>query len=223
MKAWIRIPSLFLFCATLVAQTAVPVKDEPSHHLKLENNQVRVFDVVVPQNQETLFHIHEQDYAFVSLGDATLKAQLLGSPAQDLNLKDGEVRFTRGPITHRVQNVGRQSFHNITIEILGSPSTSNPKQLEPLDSHQSIVLENDRVRIIRTLLKAGESTGMHRHATAGLGIAISEGSLRVLLEGKESQDRRLTPGEFVWRDGPLTHSLTNTGKTLYQSIDIELK
>src|SRR6185369_13659648 len=125
-----------IFAATILlagffpatAQSPVPVAKEPRHHLKFENKYVRVFDVVVPPGDATLFHIHANDYAFVSIGDAKLKAEVLGSPAGDLILKDGEARFTKGPITHRVTNVSSTPFRNITIEILGSPGRAAPSK-----------------------------------------------------------------------------------------------
>src|SRR5215471_21518393 len=80
-------------------QSPVPVLNEPRHHLKFENDYVRVFDVVVPPGDTTLFHIHSNDYAYVGIGPATLKAEIFGAGTQqDLILKDGEARFTKGPI-----------------------------------------------------------------------------------------------------------------------------
>src|SRR5215216_3093694 len=142
-----------------LAQAPVPVGSEPRHHLKFENDYVRVFDVIVPQGDATLFHTHANDYAFVSIGDANLVAEVLGSKPADLILKDGETRFTKGPITHRVTNVGAAPFRNITIEILSSPGPGGDgKQSHDIPSHQP-VLENDRVRVERLVLEPGQSTG----------------------------------------------------------------
>ena len=92
------------------AQSPVPVAGEPRHHLKFENSYVRVFDVMVPPGDATLFHIHSNDYVFVTIGDALLKAEVLGSEPADLILKNGEVRFSKGPITHRVTNMAINSI-----------------------------------------------------------------------------------------------------------------
>src|SRR5215472_6856554 len=118
---------LLIALFTLAFQSPVPVTKEGHHHLKFENKYVRVFDVVVPANDETLFHVHANDYAYVSLGDAALKAQSPGGPVTDLNLKNGEVRFTKATITHRVINPGATPFRNITVEILASPGIKEEK------------------------------------------------------------------------------------------------
>ena len=90
----------------------------------LENRYVRILDVTVPGFDSTLFHIHEDPYVYVSIGAATLKAQVLGSnELTDLILKDGEVRYSP-VVTHRVGNVVATPFRNITIQIQGRDATS---------------------------------------------------------------------------------------------------
>jgi quercetin dioxygenase-like cupin family protein len=96
----------------------VPVGSEGHHHFKLENEYARVFDVLVPPGDSTLYHIHSNDYAYVSLSNVSLKAQILGAQPIDLILRNGEVRYTRGPITHMVSNPDATPFRNITVEIL---------------------------------------------------------------------------------------------------------
>jgi quercetin dioxygenase-like cupin family protein len=98
--------------------TPVPVGSEGHHHFKLENEYARVFDVLVSPGDSTLYHIHSNDYAYVSLSNVSLKAQILGAQPIDLILRNGEVRYTRGPITHMVSNPDAMPFRNITVEIL---------------------------------------------------------------------------------------------------------
>ncbi|MGI9076108.1 MAG: hypothetical protein ACR2G6_02120, partial [Gemmatimonadaceae bacterium] len=40
------------------AQSPVPIEKEPRHHLKFENQYVRVFYVFIPLGDTTLFHTH---------------------------------------------------------------------------------------------------------------------------------------------------------------------
>ncbi|MEW6209501.1 MAG: hypothetical protein AB1631_14125 [Acidobacteriota bacterium] len=209
--AWLASPAL---------QSPVPVEKEPRHHLKFENQRARVFDVVVPPGDETLFHTHSNDYVFVMIGDAALKAEVMGSPPADLIVKNGEVRFTKATITHRVKNVGNADFRNITIEILGSATGSSAKL--PAIAGHTLVLENDRVRVERVILEPGQSTGVHTHPLSGLGVSVSGGKIEIDLQGQK-QMSELKPGEFRWRDGAVTHSLKNVGKTRFEAVDIEWK
>ncbi|MDD5544287.1 MAG: hypothetical protein PHX83_14045 [Acidobacteriia bacterium] len=207
----------------LLAQAPVPVSQEPSHHLKFENQQIKVYDVVVAPTHSTLFHIHANDYAFVVFGDAQLMAQKFGGQEQPMNVRDGDVNYTPATLIHRIRNTGTTTFHNLTIEFLGT--TPTPKSLPPLTSGQfsKVALENNRIRIVRLNLKPGQSTGMHTHSSTALAIAVSEGDLRVEYPNKSPETVHTTPGFFVWRDQAVTHSLTNIGKTDFQSVDIEVK
>jgi quercetin dioxygenase-like cupin family protein len=206
-----------------VAQSPVPVAKEPRHHLKYENDYVRVFDVVVPPGDATLFHVHSNDYAFVSIGDANLKAQVLDREPSDLILKDGEVRFTKGPITHRVTNVSSAPFRNITIEILASPGAKNDAAQSHAITGHTLILENDRVRVERLVLEPGQSTGMHEHKLSGLAVAVSSGKIILESPGQKAQRVEFKPGEFRWHTGAMTHKLTNAGKARFEAVDIEWK
>src|ERR1044072_6927445 len=114
MKLFIAALVSLLGLLPSVVQSPVPVASEPRHHLKFENDYVRVFDVVVPPGDETLFHVHSNDYVFVSIGAANLKAEVMGNQPGDLILKDGEVRYSKATITHRVKNQAKETFRNIT-------------------------------------------------------------------------------------------------------------
>ncbi len=151
---------------------AVPIDEEPMHHRKFENEYVRVFDVVVPTAGQTLFHVHSHDYIFVALGDAHVRSEPLDGKPIELTFKNGEARFTAGPVTHRAVNLDATPFHNLTVEIL-KPAGSPPEAPLPAMPGHSLVFENDRVRIDRQILEPGESTGLHTHTLSSLGICVS--------------------------------------------------
>src|SRR2546423_1368639 len=220
IKAFATILVILLYA---VFQSAVPVASEPRHHLKFENQYVRVFDVLVPPGDATLFHTHSNDYVFVTISGANLKAQVMGAQPVDLNLTSGEVRFTKAPLTHRVTNVGSTPFRNITVEILSSPrSTSTAASLENLPGH-TLVLDNERVRVHRLVLEPGQSTGVHTHELSGLGVAVSTGEIEIESPGQQRQTVKLQPGDFRWHTGATTHSIKNVGSTRFEAVNIEWK
>ena len=204
------------------AQAPVPVLNEPRHHLKFENQFVRVFDVQVPPGDTTLFHIHSNDYLFVSIGDATLKAELLGGQPGDLVVKDGDCRYSKAPITHRVTNVAKTPFRNITIEVLKSPGITVTTQEKAIPGH-TVVLDNDRVHVERVIIEPGESIATHTHPRSGLGVAVSAAEIQLASPGQSPRTVQFEPGAFQWFDGPQTHSMKNIGKTRFEAIHIEWK
>src|ERR1044071_7368071 len=126
---------------------------------------------LLPSGDQTLFHTDANDYLFVSIGDANLKAEVMGNQPGNLILKDGEVRYTKATITHRVANQAKEMFRNITIEVLKSPGAQAGATNQPQIPNHTLVLENDRVRVERLVLEPGQSIGMHDHLLSGLGVA----------------------------------------------------
>jgi len=228
-----KLLSVFVGAVTwLMAQGApppafsIPAIREPHHDVKLENRYVRVLDVTVPPYDSTLIHIHENPYVYVSIGPATLKAQVLGSSEfTDLILKDGEVRFSP-VVTHRVGNIASTPFRNITIQIQGRDDTqpANDRPAAPSKVNgSSPVLDNDLVKVDRLVLGPGESTGLHSHARSSLLVAVHEGAVRLEREAAPSIRLTMRPGEFEWHTGPLSHTLTNVGTTRFQAIEVVWK
>ena len=220
-------------------QAPVALDQEQHHHLKLENKYVRVFDVSVLPGDETLYHIHANDYLFVSIGDAALKAQMLDGQPFEMNVKDGEVRYTKGPITHRVINPSGNVFRNITVEVLPTPTANDyTKPPAAVDAHprsvplrqplnyvpgEPLVLENDRVRVVRIVLEQGQSIGVHPHSLPELAVAVTDGRILIESPGEKPVTANFKAGDFRWYDAPRTHSLKNIGRTRFEAIAIELK
>jgi hypothetical protein len=190
--------------------------------VKLDNRYVRVLDVTVPPWDSTLFHIHENPYVYVSIGPATLKAQVAGSnDFTDLVLKDGEVRYSAA-VTHRVGNIIATPFRNITIQIQGRDDTPG-KQPETPAKGTSAVLDNELVRVERLLLEPGQSTGPHSHAKSHLLVAVHDGSLQIAADGHPTTRVTLGPGDFDWHTGAWSHTLTNLGTTRFEAIEVVWK
>ena len=200
----------------------VPVRDEPMHHLKLENAYVRVFDVTVPPRGRTLFHAHALDYVFVTLGASHVRSERAEGEPVELTLADGETRFTAAPLVHRAVNLSDAPFHNLTIEIVKG-SGSPPEPPLPVMPGHSVVFENDRVRIDRQTLDPGQSTGVHTHTLRSLGVCVSAARVEYAEPGGKSETADLTAGQFNWHEGTRTHSLKNVGTSRFEAIEIEWK
>lgn len=99
-------------------QSAVTMDGEPHHHLAFQNQYVRAFKVEVPPHSSTLLHQHARDYVFVTLGDTSLENDVQGKPPAKLDLKDGDVRFTKGGFAHVAKNLSDKPFRNVTVEFL---------------------------------------------------------------------------------------------------------
>ena len=206
-------------------QNPVEISGEPRHHPKYENEFVRIWDVTVPAGDATLWHAHRNDNVVVVFGDANLRIETLGRDPVEAQWKYGEVRFSKATYVHRAMNVGTTSFHNLTIELLKSPTPRFLKDAEmPSMPGREIVLDNDRVRAYHITIAPGSSFEMHTHFLPRLSIALTAGELEVRTAGKDKPDKLNVPvADARWRAGAVTHSIKNVGKKTFEGIDIEFK
>jgi quercetin dioxygenase-like cupin family protein len=121
MRAMKMIVSAALFCVLVgvvcAQEKAVPVGEEGHHQLVLENEYTRVFHVVLAPKESTLMHQHDRDYVYVMIGSSQVESLKQGAAPTQMKLNDGDVKFTKGPLTHKVTNVGDTPFVNLTIEV----------------------------------------------------------------------------------------------------------
>jgi quercetin dioxygenase-like cupin family protein len=226
---------VFLATAALAQQQqTVEITSEPSHHLVLENEYVRVFDVTVAPNASTLVHRHNSDYLFVTLGDSDVVSARVGEKPVELQLKDGEVRFTPGNFAHAAINKSDKPFHNITIELL-KPSTKAANCTEacavsmPCSDQTNVHCPSKITRISSdqwtvSLVTLPPSTHWEYagHSAPHLMIAVSDLDLSSLSKsGNESIKR--DPGGLVWIPAVESHFLVNNSKKAAQFVTLEFK
>src|SRR5450755_1786549 len=114
-----RLLFLFLLIPFVAAQTTteVEITAEPSHHVVLENDYIRVLKVDVAPHAATLLHRHRHDYIFVMLGDTHLSNEVVGKPPVEVKFADGDTRFTPGNFAHVARNLADQPFRNVAVEL----------------------------------------------------------------------------------------------------------
>ena len=95
--------------------------------------------------------------------------------------------------------------------------------------HHRVVFENDRVRIVETVIRAGDTAPLHTHRAPHL-VIISSGShfVRRNETGNVLFDTRTAVPDFVmppysWSDGMSAHTLENTGADDIVAILVELR
>ena len=201
----------------------VPAIREPHHFVKLDNKYARVLDVTVAPYSGTLYHIHENPYFWISIGAATLRGQTLGAK-EVINIEpsDGEVRYSP-VITHRVGNIGATAFRNITVQIQSrddvSPSGAFLASPKPSGYQEKPVFANELVHIERLILEPGQSTGRYTLPRSGMFIAARDAVISVERPGHPADRMEMPAGGFEWHTGPMTHSITNIGKTRFEAIE----
>jgi len=222
---------LWLTVLVLAQQPTVMITAEPSHHLALENEYVRVFKVEVAPRQATLLHFHGHDYLFVTLGDSHVSNEVEGKQSVELTLPDGDTRFVPGNFAHVARNLSDQPFRNVTIELMQdekmrnvpSPGPPNDGGKDFMGVRVKVIAARDGARISAVELQPGATVPSHHHDGPHLMVAVSDLDLRSDVEGMGPMPGRFKSGDVKWLPGGYTHTLTNMGSSVARMVTIEFK
>lgn len=219
--------------ATIVwAQTApeVEITQEAHHHLALENEFIRVFQVEVAPHEATLMHRHRHDYVFVILGASEVANEVQGKPPVQLKFQDGETRFTPGNFAHIARDLAPTPFRNVTVELLQDEkarAAPPPKWDEERGLHilnggtQEILFVKDGVRVSEVELQPGGLVPSHHHSGPHLLVAVTDLEVRSDVEGQGPMPGHFKSGDVKWLPGGYTHTLTNVGKQGAKFVTME--
>jgi quercetin dioxygenase-like cupin family protein len=83
--------------------------------VKLDNDQVRVIEIVSAPGQITAWHSHP-DYILYALTDGKLEVTDKDKPAKVLSFKAGDTMFMPA-VTHMVKNVGPATMRMLVTEL----------------------------------------------------------------------------------------------------------
>ena len=86
---------------------------------------------------------------------------------------------------------------------------------------QKLVLQNERVRAQMNYYPAGTSSPEHEHKTSRVVVVVEGGTLEIRDASGKVSTLSLKNGDIVWR-GPEKHSITNTGSTPVQLVEIDV-
>ena len=206
----------------------VPISAEPRHHLIIENEKVKVYDVTVAPHDQTLLHQHDHDYVFVTLGDSDIENRVLGKPPVELKLTDGATRFSKGPFAHVAVNKADTPFHNITIEILPTEATGDQQPALMYDAAgvtADLLFDRPVVRGWSYTFQPGAGLPLHEHKTDHLVVLLTDAKMKNEVVGEPTAVTERKRGEVVWvpAQPSYKHALTNVGTTTVKFIEIELK
>jgi quercetin dioxygenase-like cupin family protein len=174
----------------------VPITKEPAHHLVFENEYVRVFKVEVAPHAETLYHKHDVDYVFVTLGDSDVESVRVGEPPVRLQLKDGETRFTKGGFAHKAVNNSDKPFVNVTVELKkdqGRDATTGTSAGMGLVASKELLSTDQTKCFEMSTTGSGNGMGLPRH---GERLVIPLSAVR-----EKGSDQLLEKGSVNWNKG----------------------
>lgn len=94
--------------------------------------------------------------------------------------------------------------------------------------HHEVLFENDRVRVIETVVKVGDTTPVHTHPRTVMYVVSGDHFIRkddtgrVMVDTRdEGDDSEMPP--IIWSDGTPPHVIENPGDKDLIVIGVELK
>lgn len=229
--------SLFALACALVGigsaqaqDKAVPMDKAPFHIPVFSNEYLTLLSINIPPGRDTGFHRHYADSVSVNLSPALRTNQAYdSSEVSEPTVGEpvpGRASFTsvrkNGPYAHKAANVGPTPFHNISF-ILKDHESAGPVSDRSGVAGFTRIMDNERIRAWRVTLEPGEATGQITQTAPGLRVYVRGGVLDEIVPGVA--DRGMAPydGDFIWQDAGQTRAVKNTGSTVIEFVEFELK
>jgi len=207
---------------------------EPHHHLVLQNEYVKVFNVEVSPGDSIVLHRHDQDTVAIAIGDQLVTVGIPGKPDVHSKNVDAQVRLQRSGYMHSTRVDGDTPYHTVAVELL-QPQTNFHNVCgevlvgQPLNCPASAKKESAAFAS-ETLLQSAETevrlVRVHPHQAvtaaefpfAAVIVALDPG---IIPSGSpKRKDRSLQPGEFVWLESRHGRPYQNPGDKDARFIEV---
>jgi hypothetical protein len=208
------------------AAEIVKIDNEPSHRLALTGKSLRVFDVLFRPGTQSLWHSHSNDSVLVTLDGANVPSDTPGKErVARPPLASGYIYYKdylAAPFVHRVSNEDTKDFHILDVEIL--PSSPLGLKLPPLEAGvRSAVIDNDRVRVSKTVIAPGQAISSLQFSGSRLYVSMTDGDFAVASNNGGEVSIRAKRGQYFINELPAAEIIRNTGASALEMVFIEVK
>ncbi len=216
---------LLLTLATpVLAQDPAQVNPEIYKTL-LENDHVRLFEVHFKPGANMAVHSHPDHLAYV-LSSGTLK--LIYPDTSVAIAAEAGASFWIPAESHAAENIGDTDLRVLVLD-LKLPKSDHPaarvdSTLDPVKvapKNYSVLLENERVRLVKVHYEPGEKSPLHAHP-ANVVYTLTGGTVRHFSKDGQSSDLQFSAGTSVWREAE-THASANPDTAAFTVLFAELK
>ncbi|MCA1817913.1 MAG: hypothetical protein LC746_16255 [Acidobacteria bacterium] len=214
--------AILSFAATASAQDPAVVAPR-MYKVRLNNPWIRVLEVDAKAGQKARLHRHP-DYVVYALSDATAKFTDAKGATTQGDFKAGQAVW-RGAERHASGAV--TDLHALLFELKGSRRAvraraargADPVSVDP--THYTVVLENERVRVVEYRAAAGEKTPMHSHPNY-VTYAFADARTRFTYPRGRPVEVNSRAGQVTWHAAE-THAGQVVGNNEAHVLIVELK
>jgi hypothetical protein len=207
--------------------SAPSARNEPHHHVVLQNDLVRIMRVLIPPKSSTLWHEHNFDYVVIAVNGTNVHVDVAGNPQAVEGVMAtnsvGYVNYAGKHFVHRVGNTSDVVNHQLAFEILVPSAGSFAASDRSSAPQYKMETDNDRVRVWRLKLPPGEGAELiDQKGPAVRTILAGERMLETDSSG-QVKEIPIKSGDFAWLSAAGSRSVTNAGLTPLELVEVELK
>jgi quercetin dioxygenase-like cupin family protein len=188
-----------ILCMPLLAAAQDPLTVDPGHYkVLLENDHVRVLKIKYGAHEKSVLHEHP-DAVAVFLTDSDAKFTSPDGTSTPASRKAGEVQFAPSG-KHLPENVGDKPFEVVLVELKGKQAPAAAVSLDAVKvdpEHHEVVLENERVRVLRIKFAAHDKTKEHEHPES-VAIFLTGGESKVTTADGKTRKGGGEAGGATW-------------------------
>jgi len=192
----------------------------------IDNDQVKVVQVVVQPQEKTKLHQHKVNRVMIYLNSGRQDFDYQPGGESVLNVKAGEVKWSPAGGMHIAEVTSAHPIGIVEIELKNPGSgKSASTALDPLkvDPKQyKLEFENDQVRVFRVKIGPHESTPVHEHVLNRVLTYITDQQFRVTsTDGKVDMPVHKA-GDVSW-GVPAKHKEENLSDKPFEAVVTEFK
>jgi beta-alanine degradation protein BauB len=189
----------------------------------VDNEQVRVLRFIEPGHSKLPMHSHP---AYVSVGFTAddFRYTFPDGKTTEEKTKAGAVDYSKA-VTHASENLSGNVAESILVELKDRPAAAamktamDPVKVDP--KHYSVVVENDRVRVLRAKYGPHEKSVMHEHP-AVVAVFMTDAHVKFTMADGTSQESTVKARDAVWNPAG-KHLPENLTDKPMEVIVVELK
>lgn len=200
--------------------------------VKFDNEVVRILSVVDTPGRKSAMHKHDVNRVMIYLDSGAIDLKYEDGRVEHQRWKPGQVAWSPAGGMHTSENVGKAGPLRIVEIELKQPGpaalAARNKSLDPValdPKNNRLLLENEQVRVFRSVLAPGKSEKMHEHTGRGrVVVLLTDIQASVVTPGAGTPSPfNGKAGEVRWSAGAVTHQGTNNGSKPFDMILVEVK
>ncbi|HWE05221.1 MAG TPA: hypothetical protein VG274_00850, partial [Rhizomicrobium sp.] len=192
----------------------------------INNDDIRVLDVVVQPHEPTSMHEHKANRVMIYKNAGAQNFKREDGHTSVLNFKEGEVKWSPIEGKHIAEVATEQPVGIVEIELkkpgAGKKVTTalDPLKVDP--KHYKLEFENDQVRVFRVKIGPHEGTPMHEHQLNRVMVYLTDAVVRVTSSDGKVDVTPHKAGDIA-QGGAARHSEQNTTDKPVEVVVTEFK